>query len=108
MRAILLVLGMLLPTLGMAQVYKCVVNGTTHYQDAPCAGVPSRPVDTTSSSGVTGLKRDADRMAVQERQAASAAQNEAAQAAAAKRKAMFDEMRNFNKEWSRATLRSKK
>lgn len=51
-----------------AQAFKCVVNGSTTYQDAPCASAPSRAVDTSpSSDGVTGLKQDAERLAVQER-----------------------------------------
>lgn len=73
MRLILAVV-LLSASLAHAQAYKCVVAGQTHYQDAPCAGVDSRAVDTSpSSSGVTGLKRDAERMAVKEKQAAAQA-----------------------------------
>ena len=53
-----------------AQAYKCVVDGRTTYQAAPCTNAPGRAVDTSpSSSGVTGLKQDADRMAAKEAKA---------------------------------------
>lgn len=91
-----------------AQAYKCVVDGRTTYQDAPCANARSRAVDTSpSSEGVTGLKRDADRMAVKEARAQAEERNQAAREKAAKRQKQFDDMRNFNKDWARATLRSK-
>ena len=51
MRTVLLILGMLLPTLGIAQTYKCIDGGRTVYQATPCAG-EGKPVQITPTAGV--------------------------------------------------------
>ena len=67
--------GMIVPILGMlpvllganpvsAQAFKCVEQGRTVYQATPCAG--GKAVDTRGSSGVTGLREEADRLAERE------------------------------------------
>lgn len=62
-----------LPTLSSAQTFKCVVDGHTTYQDAPCANGVETPVDDSpAAAGITGLRKDADRMAVKEAREANA------------------------------------
>ena len=46
------------------QAYKCVEGGKTVYQATPCPG--GKAVDTRGSSGVTGLKDDAAKIAERE------------------------------------------
>lgn len=68
MKAILFLL-LLTPTLSLAQAYKCQEAGKWTYQAVPCSNVPSQAVNVSpSSAGVTGLKAEADRMAIREEQ----------------------------------------
>lgn len=63
---------LLLPLVCSAQTYKCQVNGKWEYQPYPCTNAPSQAVDTRpSTKGMTGLRTDANRIATQEKEAAS-------------------------------------
>lgn len=58
---------LLLPVVASAQAYKCKDGGSWVYQATPCANAPSQSVNTSpSSSGITGLRQDADNMAARE------------------------------------------